>query len=175
MRPRHALPRCWLVSDARNAGRLERSTAALPPGSGLLLRGSPREDRELVQRLARIARRRGLVLVAAGERVPGAAGRHDRHRRRRRPGEAGLLTMPAHDLGELRAAERAGADLIFLSPAWPTRSHPGKRALGPAQFMALARRARVPVVALGGMTRARARLLDRRVVQGWAAVDGLTR
>ena len=70
--------------------------------------------------------------------------------------------------------ERAGADLLFLSPLFPTHSHPGAPALGRARFAALARGARPPVIALGGMRAGHARGLALLGASGWAAIDGLT-
>jgi len=46
-----------------------------------------------------------------------------------------LVTLAtAHSLRELAEANRAGADGVLLSPAFPTRSHPGACALGPVRF-----------------------------------------
>ncbi|HEU4968402.1 thiamine phosphate synthase [Sphingomonas sp.] len=71
----------------------------------------------------------------------------------------------------MRAAERAGAALLFLSPVFPTRSHPDARALGPHHFARLAGPARTPVIALGGMTSTRFRRLPKLGAEGWAAID----
>lgn len=86
------------------------------------------------------------------------------------PRGRGLFLATAHSLREIAAAHRAHADAILLSPVFPTRSHPGARALGPPRFRLLAARSRVPVIALGGMDRARARRLQHA---HWAAIDGL--
>jgi thiamine-phosphate pyrophosphorylase len=43
------------------------------------------------------------------------------------PGANGLRLIPAHGLREIGAARRMRADAILLSPAFPTRSHPGRR------------------------------------------------
>jgi thiamine-phosphate pyrophosphorylase len=51
-----------------------------------------------------------------------------------------------------------------------TRSHPGKPALGRRGFRHLARRTKLPVVALGGMDRVMARSLAPDAY-GWAAID----
>ena len=64
----------------------------------------------------------------------------------------------------------AQADGIFLSPVFPTASHPGAATLGAAGFHALADRSPVPVIALGGMSHERARELDW---PRWGAIDGL--
>ena len=81
-----------------------------------------------------------------------------------------MRLITAHCLREIALAQRAHADAILLSPVWPTRSHPGARGLGALRFRLLAARARVPVIALGGMTPLRARALGWA---RWAAIDGL--
>ena len=84
---------------------------------------------------------------------------------------AGLLRLAAvHDAAEIAAANRIGADAVLLSSVFPTRSHPGAAALGPARFRELAKLAEMPVIALGGMTGMTALTLDW---PRWAAIDGL--
>ena len=69
-----------------------------------------------------------------------------------------------------------GADLMFLSPLFATRSHPGARALGLMQFSRLAKlTGGAKVIALGGMTRNKAQTIARRVAYGWAAIDAFAR
>jgi thiamine-phosphate pyrophosphorylase len=79
------------------------------------------------------------------------------------------VTASAHNRRELKAAEQAGADLVFLSPVFPTRSHPGARPLGAGRFSLLAHQVRLPVIALGGMNAAKARRLSS--AHGWAGID----
>ena len=183
MRARYAknLPSIWLVTDERVSDDvLLASAARLPKGRGGILfrhyhtRVGARRD--LFHRLAQVARRRGLMLLLAGSAREAAAwgadGWHGRgYWRAARPL---VRSMAVHNARELRAAERAGVDLVFLSPLFATRSHPGGRVLGRAAFAALARRARVPIVALGGV-RAEHRLMLKGIgASGWAAIDGLT-
>ncbi|MBJ7444837.1 MAG: thiamine phosphate synthase, partial [Sphingobium sp.] len=78
-----------------------------------------------------------------------------------------------HDAREMVAARRGGADMVLLSPLFPTRSHPGGASLGRVRFAALAQRAMMPVVALGGVTREHGRMLRAIGAVGWAAIDGL--
>ncbi len=171
-----ALPSIWLVSDARNDKALEAALAALPRGSGLIYRHNHlKKARRLArfQALARQARRWGHLVVLSGRpaktRRHGADGAYGSPRKLAR-GPAILRLVTAHSLREIAEAHRARADAILLSPAFPTRSHPGQKALGPVRFRLLAGRARVPVIALGGMTPRTARRLK---VARWAAIDGL--
>lgn len=163
------------MTDERQGDALWTALGRLPRGAGVIFRHyatPPAKRRALFERVAGIARRRRLVLLLAGSpqlamawRADGAHGRSP-HRRTTRPL---LRTAPAHDMPELIAAERAGADLILLSPVFATRSHPGAPVLGPVRFGLLARQARTPIVALGGMTAKRARALPD--AYGWAAID----
>ena len=172
---RQPLPRLWLMTDERQGKGLWRAVKRLPRGSGIVFRhyGLPPDERlELFERLRSVARRKRLLLVAGGPprtaRQWRSDGWHGRSRACFLP--ALIHTASAHDLGEIRAAERAGAQLVFLSAAFPTRSHPGRRALGPLRFMILARQARIPVIALGGMDFRRARRLGG-AIYGWAGID----
>jgi thiamine-phosphate pyrophosphorylase len=76
-----------------------------------------------------------------------------------------------HDRYELAQARRNRADAVIISPVFPTRTHPGAATLGRRGFLILGRSATMPVIALGGMNRQRARGLR---TYGWGAIDGLS-
>ena len=175
--PRGKLPAIWLISDARNDAGLEAALARLPRGSGLIFRHHHLRAAARMERFAHLARRaraRGHRVVLAGTvataRRMGADGAYGPATALARGGRA-LRLVTAHCPREIAAAHRARADAILLSPVWPTRSHPGAGALGPLRFRLLAARARVPVIALGGMARTRAAALRWTC---WAAIDGLS-
>ena len=130
----------------------------------------PAARRRLFEQVLRIARRRRLLVLLAGSpklaRSWGADGSHGIH-----AGPRGLMSAPVHNLRELRSAECAGIDLLFVSPVFPTRSHPGGRTLGTLRFGQLIRHARKPVIALGGVTPRRAGALMRLGAYGWAGID----
>ncbi len=170
------LPAIWLVSDVRNDGALEQVLARLPRGSGLIFRHyhlAPKDRRERFGALLRLARRQGHTVALSGDtsiaRRSGASGAYGTPRQLAR-GPAAIRLVTAHSMREIGAAHRARADAILLSPAFATRSHPDRRALGPVKFRLLAARALVPVIALGGMNARRARRIG---AARWAAVDGL--
>ena len=178
------LPNQWLFSDDRLTIGMAELAALLPPGSGIVLRQDCLEKAarwRLLRRLIRIARRRGLTILLAGQpdiaRRWGADGVHLRQHDAARAAQArrlGLMvTMPVHDAREARRAGRAGVDCIFISPLHSTRSHRDVPALGIACWLRLARLSGTHAIALGGMTAARARKLSRarRKSSGWAAID----
>ncbi|MFN4021074.1 MAG: thiamine phosphate synthase [Erythrobacter sp.] len=169
------LPGLWLISDARNDAGLARALTRLPRGSGFIYRHYHLPDPERFCRfrqLRRIAQARGHRVILADSaltaRAWGADGIYGSPRSLY-PRRAGLIHLAtAHDLAELGLAARLGADAALLSPVFPTRSHPGAAVLGPVRFRLLARQARVPVIALGGMNAQRARTLGWN---RWAAID----
>jgi thiamine-phosphate pyrophosphorylase len=162
MKRRH-LPRLWLMTDERMGDGLFPALECLPRGSGVIFRHyslAKRERATLLRKARKIAKARQLVLLIGGK---------DHHPR------FGAVTAPVHSIPERIAAERAGAKILFVSPVFPTRSHPGARALGRVKFGILIHNAKAPVVALGGMDAAKARSLAPFKIHGWAAIDALTR
>ena len=173
-----SLPKLWLMSDARNDAALDRALRALPRGSAFVFRhyhltAEARRDR--FAELTAIARECGHRVVLSGSageaRAWGADGLYG-PARRIGPGNGRLRIATAHDAREIEAATAIRADAVALSPVFATRTHPDAATLGPLRFRALAALARMPVIALGGMTTERAAELDW---PRWAAIDGLTR
>lgn len=168
------LPRLWFFTDDRQSlAAIIAASMQLPRGSGIVVRASdPARQKSLLLRLRPLARRCGLVLSVSGASAGPGPGRHlgDTGRAGR---YRGLVTASAHSLPQLRRAERAGAALVFVSPVFATRSHPQARPLGPLRLARLVRATRLPVIALGGMSRANWRRIRPSGALGWAAIDGL--
>ena len=175
---RQSFPDLWLISDARNDPGLDEALRRLPRGLGFIYRHYHLPDEERAARwfaLLRIARARGHVAILADSALTarewGADGVYGAPRALY-PTSGELLTLATvHNLEEIGLANRMRADAVLLSPAFPTRSHSGAPALGPMRFRLLARHARMPVIALGGMNAFTARRLDW---SRWAAIDGLS-
>lgn len=170
MSARQPLPRFWLMTDERQGDRLWAALERLPTGSGVVFRhySLPElERRRVFVRVKAVARRRRLLLVLAGSPRLARAWRADGVHGLQ-PGLVQRRTASAHNVREIRAAERAGAQCVFVSPIFRTQSHPATPPLGPLRFRLLARSSHVPVIALGGMDAKRARRL--KVVR-WAAID----
>ncbi len=175
-RRRTGHPTLWLFTDPIRLPDPLAAIAALPPGlSGVVLRDEVSAARAAA--IARLCRARRIALVVAGAPHLAAALHAGLHLRRgAHLGCAhltrGWITASAHGRAELVRARRAGADLVFLSPAFPTVSHPGAPALGPVRWAALARGAGLPVIALGGVRGRRLRALGRSCA-GAAAIGAL--
>ena len=62
------------------------------------------------------------------------------------------VSVSCHDADELKLAHEMGADYAMLSPVFPTDSHPGAAHLGMTLFDELVAGAKLPVIALGGIS-----------------------
>jgi len=79
-------------------------------------------------------------------------------------------SQSVHDATEALAARRSATDLVFVSPLFPTRSHPQAKSLGSDEGIRLARLSGAVAIALGGMDEERfADLADE--FHGYAGID----
>ena len=178
MHRRHSLllPSVWLMTDERMGAALLPSIAALPRGSGLVFRHYQSPDRkDMYNRVKRLAKARRLVLILAGPERLARSWQADGSHSRSSLKPTRIRTAPVHSIPERIAAERAGADLLFVSPVFATQSHAGARPLGRVRFARLISGAKCPVIALGGLSKRRFRSLQALGLYGWAAIEGLMR
>ncbi len=177
-------PALWLLSDAARLACPRAAILALPRGAGFIFRHYESENREaLGRRLCALCKRQGVVFLAAGDarlaqriradgvHLPQGLAHRIQSARMRRVNW--LITASAHDVASLRRAVKAGADAVFVSPVFATKSHPGARPLGPIRFTAMLRRAPLPVIALGGIDGPNAQRLTGSGAYGLAAISGL--
>jgi thiamine-phosphate pyrophosphorylase len=158
-------PVLWLFTDIRGPDPLAFARAAPAGLCGIVLR-SPLPPGAATE-LARICRDRRLALTVAGDwRLARALGAGLHLRDGSKPVSAPrawpFFTSSAHGAASLRRARTAGA-LAFLSPAFPTLSHPGAPALGAVRWSRLAGRG---AAALGGVTGQSVRSLPRAIAAG---------
>lgn len=171
MSRRHlALPRVWMLTDERQGDALWAALDRLPKGAGVIVRHYSLQEKERRAMARRIARRGMFVAYSGSENAARQAGAIAVYGAAKTPGRLPRL-FPVHNRREIIAAKRAGAALLLLSPVFPTRSHPGARALGPLRFGTLARTVQTPAIALGGMTPNRFKRLKSLGSHGWAAID----
>lgn len=85
-----------------------------------------------------------------------------------------LLGLSVHSLDGVMAAEQQGADFVLLGPIYDT---PSKRAYGPPIGLGIleqsARRVRVPIFAIGGITAVRAREVRQAGAFGVAVLSSI--
>lgn len=178
--PRGRLPALFALTDSERTPDPLALAQALPPGCGLILRTFGRPKLEaLAGTLADIARARGLVfLIAADPELAarcGADGVHWPERMLARAARARfrVMTASAHGPGAIRRA--AGlVDAVLVSTAFASASPSAGAPLGVFRIAAAARRAPLPVYALGGISARTLPRLDGLGISGAAAVAGVT-
>jgi len=134
--------------------------------------------------LIRIARRRGLTFfVGADVRLAARLGADGVHLPERGAGRRGRnlslrsrfwLSAAAHNEPAVRRARAAGVEALVISPVFPSDSPSAASPMGVLRFALLARLARLPAYALGGVNRQTIKQLKGTGAIGAAAVSGAT-
>jgi thiamine-phosphate pyrophosphorylase len=153
----------------------------LPKGAALVFRAFAAADAEAQGRRLRalVHARGGRLLVGAdaglaarigadGVHLPERAAARARALKAGRPGW--IVTAAAHSLTAARRARAAGADAAVVSAVFPSRSPSAGAPIGTLRLAAVARRAGLPVYALGGVNELTARRLKDLPLAGLAAV-----
>jgi thiamine-phosphate pyrophosphorylase len=92
---------------------------------------------------------------------------------RRVLGAAAVLGATARDPVAARAAVAQGASYLGVGPVYPTATKTGLPPIGPAGIAAVAAAVDVPVIAIGGITRARVAEVIRAGAYGVAVVGAI--
>ncbi len=164
------LPHVFALTDSdRGRGPLDL-VRTLPQGAGLIFRHYAAPNREqTAAHVVRACRDSGIICLIAGDlalaRKLKANGVHLPEWQLRKPprglaayrDQGGLVTVAAHSLSAVSRAAQLSVDGIFLSPVFPSISHPGGRSLGLTRFARIARMSPTVVFALGGIDAATSR------------------
>jgi thiamine-phosphate pyrophosphorylase len=180
------LPGLLFFTDPQRVANPEAVAERLPAGAGIVYRAFGAEDAvERGHRLRTIATERGLLLLVGADanlaEAIDADGLHMPQRlsaeipRLRAEHGRWLITVAAHDLAALKAAERAQADAVMISPVFPSNSPSAGEPLGVDGLKSLAEATALPVYALGGIRARTASQLEGSGIVGIAAVEALAR
>lgn len=176
------LPIAFYFTDETRAANPQGIIARLPKGTAVLFRHYNHQNRaELAMDLSKLCKSRNLPLFIAGDAALasriGANGVHlpdalkSRLPRLQTTYPQLMFSAACHSERSLKAAERLGADLAFLSPLYATRSHPNARTWGALRAAAVLRRTTLPVYALGGITDARFNQITNSGFSGFGAIS----
>jgi thiamine-phosphate pyrophosphorylase len=185
------IPPLLLITDRRQARGALRDIviAALAAGCrwvSLREKDLPEDEQiALVRSLGPVARGKGAKLMLHGEAslaaAAGADGVHlpaggDLAAARAMIGAEKLLGVSIHTVNEAEAIDPALVDYVLAGPAFETPSKPGYGPeIGRKGFLDIARAARVPVLAIGGINAARLGELVAAGAAGVAVMGGVMR
>ncbi|MEM9421896.1 MAG: thiamine phosphate synthase [Pseudomonadota bacterium] len=171
-----------LFTDDRRQGNIEAMLSNLPKASralppiAIVFRhdGLAAKQRYLLaKRILEVTHRRGHFFLMARGYIAGANGQHAPHTFNLSP-RSSFISTPAHSIAEGVEGQRKGAHLSFISPIFPTASHPGARPLGVARAGAIAHSLRQPTFALGGVNLETAKRLHGTPFQGIGAISAFS-
>ena len=184
-------PPLLLITDRRQARRSLREIIAAALGAGcrwvsLREKDLPRDEQMLLARtLLPLAHAHGATLMLHGEpalaKPAGADGVHlpsgsDAAAARRLLGRGKLVGVSIHTVTEAEAIAPAFVDYALAGPAFETASKPGYGPeIGRKGLSEIARTARIPVLAIGGINAARLGELIAAGVAGVAVMGGVMR
>ncbi len=180
------LPYFFLMTDEVRTPNPKDLVRKMPRGTGVIFRHYDIQERgDTAKNLRAICRQLGIgFFVGSDWRLAAKVNAHGLHmpaymaaagletgarlwlRTRKK-----ILTVAAHSAPELRRAKAINANAAFLSPIFQTKSHLSRRPLGSVRFTALARAAKIPVIALGGITE---KNIPTVYLAGCAGVSGIS-
>lgn len=156
------MPKRWFFTDEIRTPDPGPVIRGLDGGTGVVFRHYHDPERTpMAASAADVCRARGGVLLIAGDPALAskvrAQGVHWPEAALETPGRTPvppwlLRTAAVHSHAALARAEAAGVDAVFVSPVFPTASHPGRKPLGLEGLAQLCAACAVPVFALGGVT-----------------------
>jgi thiamine-phosphate pyrophosphorylase len=92
---------------------------------------------------------------------------------RRLAGDGFIIGRSVHSAEEAVRAEEEGADYVQVGAIFPTRSHRGLPAAGPALLKSVAAMVTIPIVAVGGITAANVGQVMRAGAEGAAVISAI--
>jgi thiamine-phosphate pyrophosphorylase len=178
------LPSLFFLTDPVRTPDPGRVMARLPAGSAVIYRAFGSNDAEAEgRRLRHLAKARRLIFLVGADaglaQRLGADGVHLPERlmrlapRLRKAHPGWLITAAAHSARAVAAAARLNLDAALVSAVFASASPSAGKPLGPLGFEAVVRRARLPVIALGGIDARASRRLAGSHAAGLAAIGGL--
>jgi thiamine-phosphate pyrophosphorylase len=175
----------YYITDRHSAGGEEALLAHVARAASggvdwIQIREKDLEARDLLGLALRALAIAGAAKVLVNSRVDVAlaAGAHGVHlpassivpaRWRQVVPDGFLIGVSCHTVGEVRSAERDGADFTVFGPVFETASKPG--AVGIERLREAASAVRIPVLALGGVNAANA---SRCIAAGAAGIAGIS-
>ncbi len=151
----------------RLAAAIERAAAA---GAGIIVRHHASSTAERRAIAAEVLARGALLGLSRDAHLAADLGAALVHNP---VGESGLLpfSLAVHDEAQALDAARRRPALVFVSPVYASRSHPGAPALGEERATALANLSGAPAYALGGVDAVSGERLVGEIWAGWAGID----
>ena len=167
-------PSIWLFTDSIKTLRPVKLAESLPKRSGVVIRHYNSKKKEAIIRdILNIKKRRMLTVLISGKnrRNINVDGNHIPQWANYNNKLNKITSISVHTAKDIRKSINLKADLVFISPVFPSTSHKSKHHLGVIKLGLLARLFKKNVVALGGMNNKNIARLRSLPISGCAGID----
>ena len=169
-------PNIWLFTDSVKTLNPVKLVKNLPTKSGVVIRHYNSKNKEtIIRSILNIKKRKTLTVLIAGKhkRKPDVDGNHlpqwiNNNKINK------ITSISVHAGIDVRKSLNVKADLVFISPVFPTSSHASKQHLGTIKLGLLARLFKKDIIALGGINNKNIARLRSLPIAGCAGIDVFT-
>ena len=173
------LPNLWLFTDSHKTLKPVELSKRLPIKSGVIIRNynNSKNKKTIIKDILNVKKRRMLTVLISGEYKRGLNTDGNHFPQWANPINNGnkITSMSFHHAKDLRKSINLKADLIFISPVFPTTSHKNKQYLGVIKLGLMARLFKKHVIALGGINNKNIKRLRSLRISGCAGIDLFTK
>ena len=170
------LPYLWLFTDSIKTSNPVKLTKSLPIKSGVVIRHYKSKNKEnIIRDILNIKKRKTLTVLIAGKykRKLGVDGNHlPQWINNNKINQ--ITSISVHSGIDVRKSLNVKANLVFISPVFPTSSHVSKQHLGTIKLGLLARLFKKDIIALGGINNKNIARLRSLPIAGCAGIDVFT-
>jgi len=169
-----SLPNLWLFTDSHKTLKPVELSKSLPMKSGVIIRNyKSKNKKNIIKDILNVKKRRMLTVLISGEYKRGLNIDGNHFPQWANPITNGnkITSMSFHHAKDLRKSINLKADLIFISPVFPSTSHKNKQCLGVIKLGLMARLFKKNVIALGGINNKNISRLRSLPISGCAGID----
>ena len=172
------LPNLWLFTDSLKTLKPIELSKRLPKKSGLVIRHYNSKNKTIILKdILHIKKRRMFTVLISGKYKRGLNidGNHSPQWASPVNNDNKITSMSFHHAKNLRKSINLKADIIFISPVFPSTSHKNKQCLGVIKLGLMARLFKKHVIALGGINNKNITRLRSLPISGCAGIDVFTK
>ena len=171
---KNKLPNLWLFTDSIKTLSPITLTKSLPKKSGVVIRHYNSKNKEtIIKNIIRIKTRKTLTVLISGKykRNFNVDGNHIPQWVNYNNKLNKLTSISVHSGKDIRKSINLKADLVFISPVFPSTSHKNTQHLGVVKLGLLSRLFKKHVIALGGINNKNIARLRSLPISGCAGID----
>lgn len=168
------IPYIWYLTDDIKTKNPCFTISHLPKKNGIIIRKyNTKQKYKNIKNLIKSARKNLLTVLIAGNifQFPFSNGSHIPRWIYKKPKNNKIISTSVHSARDIKKCINIKADLVFVSPVFKTTSHLHQNTLETVKLGLLARKFKIPVIALGGINEKNIKLLRSLPIHGCAGIS----